>query len=85
MCSLFFSSSPVSRSYSYWVGANDHEQEGDWVWMDGRSVPSNIWGPGQPNEMKLANCMEIRPGFKFVAVDEDCRVPKYFVCQQRGT
>ncbi|CAL4129277.1 unnamed protein product, partial [Meganyctiphanes norvegica] len=42
----------LSRSYTYWLGASDNENEGTWKWVDGREVGmgSAVWQSGQPNE-----------------------------------
>jgi len=35
----------------YWVGGNDLEQEGTFVWesADVLDVEATVWGPGEPN------------------------------------
>ena len=75
----------MSRSYNYWVGATDEGNEGTWMWQDGRVVDSGpkTWSTGRPNLDNRANCMELRPTFRFVAADEDCRSHRQFVCEQR--
>lgn len=79
----FLVSRRLSRSYSFWVSGNDQETEGQWRWTDGRPVSKSVWASGQPNRLKSSNCLEIRPGFRFVGADEDCREQKFFICQQK--
>ena len=75
----------MSRSYNLWVGGRDEETEGTWKWEDGRTVENSpkIWSSGRPNVDNRANCMELRPTFRFVAADEDCRSHRQFICEQR--
>ena len=48
---------PVSRSYSFWVSANDQNSEGQWRWVDGRKVPQGVWASGQPNKLRSVGKM----------------------------
>lgn len=75
----------LSRSYSFWVGSNNHELGSQWLWLDGRTVGKEVWATGQPNQLRSETCMEVRPDLRFFGADEACRVPNYFICQQRGT
>lgn len=36
-------------SEEYWIGFNDIEQEGVWVWTSGINSTYTNWGPGEPN------------------------------------
>jgi len=44
-----------------WVGANDMEKEGHWVWLTGRPVPQarTVWRSGEPNGGKTCNYASI--------------------------
>ena len=46
---------------SYWIGLQDLQSEGNWVWNDGVPVNSNFpWGPGEPNNSNNGeHCGEI--------------------------
>ncbi|MHB9005352.1 MAG: immunoglobulin domain-containing protein [Limisphaerales bacterium] len=35
---------------TYWIGFNDFEREGQWVWSTGEQVTFTNWGPGEPND-----------------------------------
>ena len=43
----------------YWLGGNDLDEEGTWVWAsDGEAVPDEIWPPGEPNNhLDREDCM----------------------------
>ena len=34
----------------YWLGANDRQAEGQWVWVDGTPLIFSKWAPGEPND-----------------------------------
>ncbi|XP_047502514.1 C-type lectin domain family 4 member M-like [Penaeus chinensis] len=77
----------LGRAYTYWLGASDAEEEGTWRWVDGRPVDmgSGMWASNQPNEGRAANCLAVKPAYRFVASDEECHAGRYFICQQEGT
>jgi len=33
----------------YWIGMNDIDTEGTWVWVSGEAVTYTNWSPGEPN------------------------------------
>lgn len=40
----------VSRmANDMWLGATDHDREGDWVWVTGEPWDYSNWYPGEPN------------------------------------
>lgn len=45
------------REIFYWIGFNDIEEEGNWVWTSGEPVTYTNWGEGLPD-----NCHD-GPGF----------------------
>ena len=43
-----------------WVGGNDQEKEGCWVWSDGSPLLWTEWGPSQPdNYTGDEHCMSV--------------------------
>jgi hypothetical protein len=47
-----------------WVGASDVQNEGDWRWLSGKSVPRlpSYWVPGQPNGKRDQNIASLTSG-----------------------
>ena len=39
----------LSSSEQFWIGGNDEEVEGEWVWSDGSDFSYSFWKRGQPN------------------------------------
>ncbi len=55
----------VENDQSVWVGANDIDQEFDFVWIDGSPMIYNDFNEGQPdNDLGLEHCVEVRLQFK---------------------
>lgn len=40
----------ISTSLRVWIGFNDIDSEGTWVWNDGTSATFANWSPGNPND-----------------------------------
>ena len=48
----FLTSMPgLLQNQKYWIGLNDIEKEGDFVWTDGSNVSFTAWQSGQPNNV----------------------------------
>ncbi|XP_059361632.1 CD209 antigen-like protein C [Carassius carassius] len=45
-------------SDNFWIGLTDIEEEGTWKWVDGSTLTSEFWAPGQPDS--------------YQGTDEDC-------------
>ena len=43
-----------------WIGLMDTVIEGTWKWMDGTSLGTNDWSPGEPNNSGEEDCALIR-------------------------
>lgn len=64
-----------------WIGANDMEVEGTWVWSDGAPVTFTLWNTdlGQPNnEAPGQHCAVLRDNAYWH--DEDCLILRGFGC-----
>lgn len=53
---------------SSWMGFNDTDLEGTWVWSGGSSVDYTNWNLGEPNDLRGEDCGEIyyKPGYSRV-------------------
>ncbi|XP_064117813.1 CD209 antigen-like [Macrobrachium nipponense] len=82
----FIGNQRLSRTYSYWLGASDFEVEGAWTWVNGQPLFQNstLWAPNYPTGNSFSNCLSFRPNsrYEILATDEDCRINRYFICQQ---
>lgn len=75
----------VTGGNSYWLGATDELQEGNWVWLDGSSYRIQDWDPGQPdnhlnNEHYL--CFQINGNLNDVDLGSD--YISGFICEWNG-
>ncbi|XP_077973652.1 CD209 antigen-like protein 2 [Styela clava] len=63
-----------------WIGLNDIDNEGIWVWSDGvNGSPSAIWGSSQPNGGRSENCAVVLLSGAF---DIACSSGNRFVCER---
>ncbi|CAH1259009.1 PKDREJ [Branchiostoma lanceolatum] len=69
-----------------WVGLNDIEIEGNFVWEDGTSLGSfNPWMAGQPNNLDEQDCVVITQatnGYPNQWRDDDCSGPRGVICEK---
>ena len=66
----------MSSEYGYWVGFNDQEVEGSFVWTDNSPYDYENWHEGQPNGDTTANCVDIY-GDGGEWYDQDCFPPQF--------
>lgn len=62
----------------YWIGLNDSEQEGKFVWVDGSKPTFTNWNEGQPNDGKMftEDCVNTEKQKDRSWDDSSCRWPK---------
>ncbi|XP_035685287.1 uncharacterized protein LOC118421889 [Branchiostoma floridae] len=69
-----------------WIGLNDIENEGSFVWEDGSPLGEfSAWIPGQPNNKKNDDCVKIRPNTGSIPNqwnDWPCTKADGYVCQK---
>ncbi|XP_068520411.1 C-type lectin domain family 17, member A-like [Anas acuta] len=41
----------IMETRVFWLGLSDMHKEGDWQWVDGRSLSLSFWGRGEPNNV----------------------------------
>ncbi|KAH8353089.1 hypothetical protein KR084_008802, partial [Drosophila pseudotakahashii] len=70
---------------SYWTAGTDLAKQGKHVWFsDKKPVPSNLWGPGQPdNRNNNEHCDELKfhEGGWFELNDAPCTSGGYLICE----
>jgi len=69
----------------FWIGANDRNANGFFVWSSGESLGYTNFAPGEPNDRDLqdqdgADCVVIDNDFWN---DEDCGRDHPFICEFR--
>jgi len=64
----------------WYIGINDIEVEGDFVWLDGAAVGFTRWGPGEPNDQGDEDCGVLYGGDSSWN-DQDCGVDSVFICE----
>jgi len=69
----------VTGSTHTWVGLNDIQTEGNFLWADGSSVTYTNWKPnGQPNNGNgVQHCVQVTPTWD----DVICSKIQPYVCQ----
>ncbi|CAH1255346.1 ADGRG7 [Branchiostoma lanceolatum] len=66
-----------------WIGLNDRNNEGQFVFEDGQTLAStgySSWGPGEPNDLGGEDCVEVS-GSGHVWNDKPCTNYRGFICQ----
>ncbi|NWZ30983.1 CL17A protein, partial [Asarcornis scutulata] len=41
----------IMETQVFWLGLSDMHKEGDWQWVDGRSLSLSFWNSGEPNNV----------------------------------
>lgn len=67
----------------WWIGLNDRQREGTFVWSNGDAVTYVPWEPGQPNNYLNQDCVDIHryPG-KYTWNDASCDEKLNYVCKR---
>ena len=64
-----------------WIGLNDKQEEGKWVWSDGSTTTWTEWSPNQPNGGTQDNCALLKEG---PLDDWGCSKSNPFICKIQG-
>lgn len=62
-----------------WIGLNDRDEEGTFVWVDGSSADYTAWSGSEPNDFFGEDCTLVRPNGKWN--DAECDDGHTFVCE----
>ncbi|XP_067381173.1 type-2 ice-structuring protein-like [Channa argus] len=67
-----------------WIGGSDAQQEGTWLWSNGRSLQYTNWCPRQPDNFRgTQHCIQINYGAQKCWDDVDCHIKRPSVCVKR--
>uniref|UniRef100_A0A8C5RVB0 C-type lectin domain-containing protein n=1 Tax=Laticauda laticaudata TaxID=8630 RepID=A0A8C5RVB0_LATLA len=71
------------RNERYWIGLSDHNDEGQWRWIDGTDYRTSFknWVEGEPNDHSHnEDCAELSQSGKWN--DVSCNTKKVYVCKK---
>ncbi len=68
-----------------WMGLNDHETEGTFVWSDGDSSTYRNWADGEPNDENDEDCGLMQANLDYKWNDAKCGLETIgaVICQSR--
>ena len=69
---------------SFWIGANDIDIEGDWVWESDKSkLVFSDWHDGEPNAYLNGDCCQIKwYNLLYRWNDEPCHASCLYICEK---
>ena len=67
-----------------WLGINDINPEGNWVWSDGSAANFENWYPGEPNNNGNQDCGKMYHRYNGKWDDDKCDLLKTFICKKKG-
>ena len=68
-------------SSTAWIGINDRDTEGTFVWEDGSKVTYTSWNSGEPNDYNGEDCTHINYSVSGGWNDYPCGYTQPFVCE----
>uniref|UniRef100_A0A8C5GUA3 C-type lectin domain-containing protein n=1 Tax=Gouania willdenowi TaxID=441366 RepID=A0A8C5GUA3_GOUWI len=67
-----------------WNGLTDAENEGVWKWVDGTLLKeTSFWCPGEPNNYKNEDCVEVNFNHRGCWNDNDCNQNRIWICEKK--
>ena len=68
----------------YWIGGNDQETEGNWVWIShGCPIKFNAWKKNQPDNYKgIEHCAYVSPIHAIQWNDANCKTLFFYICEK---
>ena len=73
------------QGHPFWVGANDRETEGTFIWQKSlNEVNADYWRHGEPNNSGNEDCVMMDPHARSFGIlnDIDCMAKVKFVCER---
>ena len=72
-----------TKSRSFWIGLNDREKEGDFVWNSGKRMSYSNFLLGTPAVNKIRNCIAMTNGYlKRKWINAWCLNAFPFICER---
>ena len=65
-----------------WIGLNDLQTEGEFLWSNGDVVNSAQWAPGHPTRGTDKNCVAFKPDSGFQTME--CSEELHYACESEG-
>ena len=72
----------------FYIGLNDKENEGSWIWEHSNTTLASfagVWDEGEPNNLGDEHCAAVRPNRNFLLNDLKCSRKLPIVCQKSLT
>ena len=72
-----------------WIGGNDIDKEGTWIWTDGSPFDFTFWHPSEPNNYGNEDCLHLSRGSWLTVQiggrwnDRPCSYSMTFVCSMK--
>lgn len=71
----------INPAADWWIGLNDRDSEGSFVWIDATPVDFTAWADMEPNDyMAAEDCAEYIAGAAGLWNDAGCDIPYYYIC-----
>ena len=81
-------SSTLGLVIDFYIGLNDKENEGSWIWEHSNTTLASfagVWDEGEPNNLGDEHCAAVRPNRNFLLNDLKCSRKLPIVCQKSLT
>ena len=80
--------STLGLKVDFYIGLNDKENEGSWIWEHSNTTLASfagVWDEGEPNNLGDEHCAAVRPNRNFLLNDLKCSRKLPIVCQKSLT
>ncbi len=71
----------LNTGLSFWIGLNDIETEGTFVWDSGLNSGFNVWGNGEPDNFEDEDCVIMDSSNDYLWADKDCFSSNAYICE----
>ncbi|XP_023148651.2 CD209 antigen-like protein C [Amphiprion ocellaris] len=65
-----------------WIGLNDIQTEGTWMWVDGTPLTLSYWDTDEPNNGGEEDCAQIRTAHNTLWNDVPCTSSLQWICEK---